>query len=241
MAQFATPRPAATVVLIRPSAAGRFETYINRRPEGMEAYGGVCVFPGGRVEEGDCSPAMLKLARGVSAAEAQKKLAVDWAPEVCLSYWVAAARELFEEAGVHFFYPEDATANAPLPVETSRRLAARRAEIQSGQIQLAELLGSEKLCCDVARLIYFFHRVTPEHYPVRFDTRFFLAVLPEHQSPLHSSEEVTESFWIAPGVALERAAEGEFRMMPPTLAVLRALDAQSSWDDLCSAFALRRE
>ncbi len=241
MAQPAHPRPAATVVLVRPRADGRFETYINRRPESMESYGGVYVFPGGRVEQSDSSSAVMNVVRGISAAEAQQQLGIDDPPEICLSYWVAAARELFEEVGIHFFYPRDATADDFLSDEICRRLAAGRAQLQSGDIGLAELLDREVLHCNLARLKYFLHRVTPEHYPMRFDTRFFLAVLPEQQSPLDSSEEVIHSLWITPGAAIERCAAGDFKMMPPTLAVLRVLDAQETWEDLCQAFTPHRD
>jgi 8-oxo-dGTP pyrophosphatase MutT (NUDIX family) len=239
MTQPAHPRPAATVVLVRPSVDGRFETYLNQRPEGMEAYGGVYVFPGGRVEESDISSAVRDVVHGISATEAQRQLGIRCPPEICLSYWVAAARELFEEAGIHFFSPQNAPPGEPLSDEGVRRLASGRILLQSGGIGLAEFLTRESLRCNLARLRYFFHRVTPEHYPVRFDTRFFLAVLPENQTPLASSEEVTQSFWIAPGAAVERAAAGEFKMMPPTVAVLRALDVHNRWEDLCKAFTLR--
>ena len=207
----------------------------------METYAGVYVFPGGRVEKSDLSPTLIALTGGVTAVQAQQKLGVEWPAEVCLAYWIAAARELFEEAGIHLFHLASSAPAAPLSEEISRRLAERRAPLQRGEIDLAELLGSENLWCDLSPLIYFFHRVTPEHYAVRFDTRFFLAILPKGQTPLHSSEEVTESFWIAPHAALERAASGEFRMMPPTLAVLRALDAHATWSDLCKAYTLNKD
>ena len=238
MAQAATPLPAATVALVRPNDGGRFELYLNRRPDRMDTYAGVYVFPGGRLENSDSSAAMLALTRGVTAIEAQQKLGVDWQPETCLAYWVAAARELFEESGIHFFLPAGATAAASLSEDTSRRLAAKRPTLQCGDIELPELLCSERLCCDLAPLSYFFHRVTPEHYAVRFDTRFFLAALPDNQIPLDASEEVSESLWITPAKALERAEAGNFRMMPPTLAVLRNLNVHRSWDDLCNAFSL---
>jgi hypothetical protein len=101
------------------------------------------------------------------------------------------------------------------------------------------LLDAEQLCCEVSRLAYFFHRITPEHYKVRFDTRFFLAALPPNQEPLESSEEVAEGLWITPQAALMRLASGTFPMMPPTVAVLRLLAEQGSWDTLCSAFEIR--
>lgn len=239
MAQPSIPLPAATVVLVRPDTDGRFEIYLNRRPDGIQTYAGVYVFPGGRVEASDFSSAMIERTRGISALEAQQKLGIEsGSPEPSLAYWVAAARELFEEAGVHFFRSRGNAPGTALSEQIVRRLAGKRASLQSGEIDLAHLLGSEDLFCDLAPLSYFFHRVTPEHYPVRFDTRFFLAVLPENQTPLHASEEVSESFWITPGAALERAAAADFRMMPPTIAVLRALDLHRTWNNLCEAYGL---
>jgi hypothetical protein len=120
----------------------------------------------------------------------------------------------------------------------SARLAPRRAELQRGKYDLATLMAAERLYCDVGRLSYFFHRVTPEHYPVRFDTRFYLAALPQGQNPLHSSEEVAESLWVAPKAALERGHAGSFPMMPPTIAVLRTLAEHDSWNSLSQAFQL---
>ena len=63
-------------------------------------------FPGGRVESTDWSSPMLNLVRGVTPEAAQQKLGSAAGPEVCLGYWVAAVRELFEEAGIHFFVPQ---------------------------------------------------------------------------------------------------------------------------------------
>ncbi|MEO6164171.1 MAG: hypothetical protein ABIP88_08530 [Candidatus Binatia bacterium] len=238
MAPPATPMPASTVVLARPSDNGAFEIFMNRRPEKMDTYAGVYVFPGGRVESTDWSSPMLSLVRGVTPADAQQKLGSAAGPEVCLGYWVAAVRELFEEAGIHFFVQQH---NQPAIVDAtglSARLAPRRAELQRGKYDLATLMAAERLYCDVGRLSYFFHRVTPEHYPVRFDTRFYLAALPQGQKPLHSSEEVAESLWVAPKAALDRGQAGSFPMMPPTIAVLRTLAEHDSWDSLYQAFQL---
>ena len=236
----ATPLPASTVVLVRPDDNGSFEVYLNRRPEQMDTYAGVHVFPGGRIEERDYSADMLALTRGMTPAEAQVKLGSGLPPEICLAYWVAAVRELFEEAGIYFF---SSTANPPttqpLPEDVCARLAEKRSPLQRGEITLRDLLSSEGLFCNVAPLSYFFHRITPEHYPVRFDTRFYLAALPANQTPLHASEEVSESLWIRPGAALVRGEAGEYRMMPPTLAVLRKLAAQRSWQELGESFDLR--
>ena len=74
MPEAAIPQPASTVVLLRPNANTGFDVYLNRRPDHLDTYAGVFVFPGGRVEESDCSAAMLALTRGLSPFEAQQKL-----------------------------------------------------------------------------------------------------------------------------------------------------------------------
>lgn len=239
MAQSATPLPASTVVLVRPDDDGKFEVYLNRRPDQMDTYAGVHVFPGGRVEKSDYSADMLGLTRGVTPMDAQRQLGSELEPEICLAYWIAAVRELFEEAGIHFFLPATGASTDTLSQELSARLALKRSALQRGEIDLPNLLLSEGLFCDVAQLTYFFHRVTPEHYAVRFDTRFYLAALPANQIPLHVSEEVAESLWVGPNAALERAEAGNYRMMPPTLAVLRRLSSHRSWAALRHAFHLR--
>jgi 8-oxo-dGTP pyrophosphatase MutT (NUDIX family) len=48
----ATPRPAATVVLLRPGRAG-FEVLLTRRPASMRFGANLFVFPGGRVDPGE--------------------------------------------------------------------------------------------------------------------------------------------------------------------------------------------
>jgi 8-oxo-dGTP pyrophosphatase MutT (NUDIX family) len=212
---------------------------MNRRPEKMDAYPGVYVFPGGRVERSDWSAEMMGLTCGLTPSAAQEKLDVELEPELCLGYWVAAVRELFEEVGIHFFLPRDGAVTDLVQQEVLARLGERRSALQQGKIDLPTLLLSERLCCDVSPLAYFYHRITPETYLVRFDTRFYLAALPPDQSPLHASEEVAESLWISPTEALERSQSGKFPMMPPTLAVLRNLSSHSSLAELREAFSLR--
>jgi 8-oxo-dGTP pyrophosphatase MutT (NUDIX family) len=239
MASPIIPLAASTVVLTRPESDGSFAIYLNRRPDQMDSYGGVYVFPGGRVEKGDYTAAMVGLTRGLTALEAQRTLGSASPPEVCLAHWIAAVRELFEEVGIHFFIAEPDANDAAMAPTLAQRLGDKRAALQRGEIDLATFLTSEGLYCDVGRLRYFFHRITPEQYAVRFDTRFYLAALPPDQRPLDAPEEVSESLWIAPAGALARAEAGDFRMMPPTLAVLRSLSAYSSWEDLSNAFKLR--
>jgi 8-oxo-dGTP pyrophosphatase MutT (NUDIX family) len=238
MAQTAIPYPASTVVLVRPDRSGNFEILMNRRPETMDTYAGIYVFPGGRVEDADWSAAMLERVQGLTPLQAQHILSSELQPERCLGYWVAAVRELFEEAGIQMFQPQSGALSGSAGETLFARMAERRPALQQGKIVFFNLLESEHLVCDLSRLSYFFHRITPDHYPVRFDTRFYLAALPPSQNSLHVSEEVSESLWVTPQEALDRYQTGSFPMMPPTMAVLRTLIVHKTWVTLCAAFRL---
>jgi hypothetical protein len=83
-----------------------------------------------------------------------------------------------------------------------------------------------------------FHRITPDHYPVRFDTRFYVAALPDGQTTLNCSEEVSESLWLTPQQAVAQSESGQLPMMPPTLIALRTLGELESWQNLISGYRL---
>jgi 8-oxo-dGTP pyrophosphatase MutT (NUDIX family) len=229
------PNKASTIILVRPGLNGGCDVFMTRRNQELQFLGGYLVFPGGAIETADYCERMLSRCRGLLPAEAQERLGGDLTPDMALGHWVAAVRELFEEAGVHFFVTENN--NGILP-DTEKRLAAKRKELIQGQIELSQLLESEGLFCDLSRITYLFQRVTPESYKLRFDTRFYVAALPQNQIPLEFSEEVEESLWLTPQAALEQANSGVHRMLPPTLISLRTLAEHSSWNALCAAFRL---
>lgn len=232
-------RNASTVILIRPDARARLEVFITRRPPEMEFLGGFYVFPGGTVEREDWSDAMLHRCRGLTGIDAQRILGNQLTPQLSLGHWVAAVRELFEETGVLLCITESGGHLDMKQEQLHSRLSEKRKALVAGSMDFRSLLESEGLYCDVARPIYFSHRITPEKYSIRFDTRFYLARLPSDQSPLPCSEEVTESLWIAPEEALERAQSDSLLLMPPTLAALRTLAGFTSWEGLCAQYPLR--
>ena len=61
------------------------------------------------------------------------------------------------------------------------------------------LLKSEGLRCDLRTLAPFSYWQTPAQFSMRFDTRFFIAALPEGQVPMATSYEVAHSLWLTPG------------------------------------------
>lgn len=235
----ARPKNASTVILVRPEASGKFEIFMTRRPAEMNFMGGFYVFPGGSVEEEDYSEEMLMRCRGLSRTEAQRILGGELSPELSIGHSVAAIRELFEETGILLSATEN---GAPLDMRQNKlkeRLAEKREALVQGRIDFRLLLESEGLYCNLSCPVYFSHRVTPEKYATRFDTRFYLAQLPPDQSPLFSSQEVTESLWMRPETALNRSQRGELPMMPPTLAALGTLAAFDSWQSLRTKYPLR--
>src|SRR5215212_8238773 len=91
----ANARPAATVVVLRDGPAGP-EVFMVRRHEDTAFMGGAHVFPGGRVDSVD-RDADESWCDGMVHAAAQLD---GLEKSEAVAYHVAAARELFEEAGV---------------------------------------------------------------------------------------------------------------------------------------------
>ncbi|MBM4262036.1 MAG: NUDIX hydrolase [Deltaproteobacteria bacterium] len=211
------PRLAATVILLRPAEAQGFEVFLTRRPDSMPFLGGMYCFPGGTLHKEDSSEAMLRRCRGVTPTQARDILGARFRPRDALGLWVACVRELFEETGVLLGCQEGGK------VIEEARIAALHDALMNEALSFLALLEREELNCDLGRLAYFSCWQTPSQFPVRFDTRFFIATLPANQTPLATSPEVAHSLWITPDEALQLFKRGELPMIFPTFASLRTL------------------
>src|SRR5262245_11270386 len=159
MSEIANPIKASTIVVVRPDSNGGIEVLMTRRRPEMQFLGGFLVFPGGGVENDDCSEKMLSLCRGLSRADAQNILGADIGPEMSLGHWVAAVRELFEETGIHLFIDENGMAPDISQGDLRERLSEKRRGLSNGTVHSPQLLESERLFCDLGRLTYLFHRI----------------------------------------------------------------------------------
>ena len=232
------PRNASTVVLLRPGDNGDFKILLTRRPPQMRFLGGYYVFPGGAVHRDDYSSKVLERCRGLSANDARRILGTDDNANQALGHWVAVVRELFEEVGVLLCLTESGDDLDLRDLDAKERIERKRQAIVKNELDFGSFLESENLICDLSRAVYFDHWVTPEIYSMRFDTRFYIAVLPANQKPLIQSEEVTHSLWIEADAALARMDRRGFPILPPTTTVLQRLARLSTWDQLRAEFEL---
>ena len=90
-------RAAATVMLVRDHPINGLEVFMLQRTLAAVFAKGMYVFPGGRVDANDNEEQLEAICDGLDDEEASALLGI---PNGGLSYWVAAIRECFEEAGV---------------------------------------------------------------------------------------------------------------------------------------------
>ena len=216
------PIPSATVMILRGGDKG-VEVLLGRRRRG-KAFGELHVFPGGLVDPQD--ETMAALGTSLSEADACRRLGV---AAGALRYWIGAVREVFEETGLLFL------SSPTLPTD---QLGQLRQILTCGKSSFAQLCIDRDLRLDLCGLHYVAHWITPEVRASRFDTRFFVAALPEGQQAVHDGVELTHSVWLTPVEALAKMRAGELRLAPPTLAELQRL---SQFDNVAAALAWASE
>lgn len=221
------PRPAATVVLLRERAPG-FQLLLMRRTRSAGFVPGAYVFPGGRVDARDAAPALVSRLERLTPEAAAVRLAPPEGDPPAIAYYLAGAREAFEEAAVLVarpggrFRPETASGRA--------RLIRLRDHLLAGTRRFPEVLDDLGVGIDGTAFEYIAHWITPEAETRRYDTRFFAALAPAGSRPAPDPREMTDSLWLSPGDALDRHRAGRLPMIFPTIRTLERLSAFSTAD-----------
>jgi 8-oxo-dGTP pyrophosphatase MutT (NUDIX family) len=231
----ANPRPAATVVLLRDAECGP-EVFVVRRHADTAFMGGAYVFPGGRVDEWDHDGGD-DWCDGTTHAAAQLG---GLAPELAVAFHVAAARELFEEAGVLLARDADGRFVSLRDPQAHERFTGYRTDVHGGLTTLRAVVQSEGLRLALDALVSFAHWVTPPIDARQFDTRFFMTRIPPEQSPVHDDRETTHSTWLTPTEAIARSQRDDFLLPPPTWTTLRELERFGGVDDALAWARTRR-
>jgi 8-oxo-dGTP pyrophosphatase MutT (NUDIX family) len=221
--QLLTPRLASTVLVLRDSGSGP-EVFMVRRHEGTAFMAGAHVFPGGAVDALD-RDADDSWCDGLRPAVQQLR---ELPGHDAVAHHVAAARELFEEAGVLLARDAQGAFVSLAGRDAHTRFAHYRRAVHSGELRLRTLLERERLRLALDALIHFAHWVTPPVDTRRFDTRFFMARVPPHQVPAHDERETTHGTWLSAASALAAARANEIALPPPTWTTLREVEPFAS-------------
>ncbi len=195
------PIPAATLVIFREREGAPPELLMVERSERLAFAGGALVFPGGRVDQGD------ELLAATLPGDVEETAAR-----------IAAVRETVEEAGLAVGLDLAAGALPPL-----------RAALHAGEpigAALASVGGRLRLDALVP-----FARWLPAHRIARtFDTRFYLARLPEGAAPASVDRtENTRLLWASARDVLAEANAGRARIIFPTRRNLERLALYASF------------
>lgn len=85
------------------------------------------------------------------------------------------------------------------------------------------------------KLVPFSRWITPELAPIRFDTRFFLALAPGDAEPAPDRSEVDRAEWWTPAKALDLFARDEAELHFPTIKQVERLAAHATAADALDA------
>jgi 8-oxo-dGTP pyrophosphatase MutT (NUDIX family) len=113
--------------------------------------------------------------------------------------------------------------------EAAHRAAAVRELTEEADIEL-----------DAEELVAYSRWITPKVVPIRFDTRFYLALAPAHSPPKADGAETVDAGWFEPQAALESHRAGELPLVFPTIKHLESLIGYANAAEALDA-ARRRE
>ncbi|MGW0735397.1 NUDIX hydrolase [Streptomyces sp. NPDC002851] len=227
-----TPRRAATVMLLRDTDTGP-AVHLLRRRTSMPFAAGAYAYPGGGVDPRD-DDRVIGWA-GPGRRVWAERLGVD-DPAEAQAIVCAAVRETYEEAGVLLAGP---TPDALVTDPTGPDWEADRHALVDRELSFAEFLDRRGLVLRSDLLAAWARWITPEFEPKRYDTWFFVAVLPYGQRTRNVSTEADRTTWLRPQEAISGYDKGEFVMMPPTIATLRQLAPYATAADALAAAADR--
>ncbi len=209
------PRPATTVLLLRPSRPGDagspLEVFMVVRHHQIDSFSGALVFPGGKLEDADGAASLRARCGGADKID-----------DAELKFRVAGVREAFEECGV--LLARKRGQRALIGAADLKGIEERwRARLAKDEASIVDLVEAEDLEIATDLMTPYAHWITPTFVPKRFDTWFFLAEAPEDQVALHDGSESTDSVWIGAQEAIDEAMAGKRTLVHATTKNLELL------------------
>lgn len=211
----APPRPATTVLLLRPSKPGdagsALEVFMVVRHHQIDSFSGALVFPGGKLEDADGDKALRARCGGADKID-----------DAELKFRVAGVREAFEECGV--LLARKRGQRALIAAADLKAIETKwRAKLAKDEASIVDMVEAEDLEIATDLMTPYAHWITPTFVPKRFDTWFFLAEAPEDQIALHDGSESTDSVWIGAQDAIDEATAGKRTLVHATTKNLELL------------------
>jgi 8-oxo-dGTP pyrophosphatase MutT (NUDIX family) len=214
----AHPRPAATLILVRPASLEP-EILLLKRSAEAKFMPNAFVFAGGAVDQQDEAAEMHPWCSPPDDAQASSLMGLASGGR---RYLIAAVREAFEECGLLLAY--DCSGElADLSGWDPLALRKLRENLAAGADTLNAICAAHRWQLALDRLAYFAHWVTPATMPRRFDTRFFVAQAPPKQAASLAEREMSELCWRTAAKALKDAADGKILLVTATKAILKEI------------------
>jgi 8-oxo-dGTP pyrophosphatase MutT (NUDIX family) len=183
--------------------------YLLRRHVDMAFAAGMCVFPGGGVDKRDYDADIGWV--GPTPADWAARLGTDEA--LARALVCAACRETFEESGVILAGPTEESVVADT---TGPDWEEDRHALEAREVSFTDFLERRGLRLRTDLLRLWGSWVTPVFEPRRYDTRFFVAELPEGQVTRDVSTESDKVLWLKIRDAIKAVDSHEMLMLPPT-------------------------
>ena len=226
------PRPATTVLLLRPSKRGDkaspLEVFMVVRHHQIDSFSGAIVFPGGKLEEADGDKRLRARSGGPDNISDDE-----------LKFRIAGVREAFEECGV--LLARKRGQKALIAAADLKPIEDRwRAKLAKDEASIVDMVEAEDLEIATDLMTPYAHWITPTFVPKRFDTWFFLAEAPEDQVALHDGSESTDSVWIGAQEAIDEATAGKRTLVHATQKNLELLAEGGTVAGAIAAAAARK-
>jgi 8-oxo-dGTP pyrophosphatase MutT (NUDIX family) len=209
-------RPASTVILVREQNE-ELQVYLIKRSSRSGFFPGNYVFPGGTLEADDRQTEFWKDHLDLTTGEILQAFGPGLDLNGIISHGVAAVRETLEEAGV-FLARKGKDSQGTFEGSCQRPPSG---ELEEGGFR--RKVRDEGWTLSFSGLFPWSHWITPQGMPKRFDTRFFMALMPEGQLCIPDDQETVHGLWISPEQGLQGNMRGELPLSPPTVITLHEL------------------
>ncbi len=213
---------AATILIVRDGTNG-LEVLMVERHANIGFAGGALVWPGGKIDPADYDAGWLAASTHLANHEEDERAAR-----------VGAVREAYEECGLLLANRDGQPVGAH-----ADSLIGMRQRVDKDATLFQPLVRGHGLTLCTHDLHPFARWIPPPALHKRFDTRFYLARMPEGQTPVQDGSEAVDIIWIRPQDALDQLAAGTRKIIFPTARNLELLALSSSVDAAFADLAAR--